>query len=514
MPTSDEIISGLQFSMPLLTAPPNSSDQPVYGFSYQFETTQPADLGHGYTGWTALTGAERATLRASFERIESVLNLSFTEVSGVADPDLNLGKVDMSGNTIGLGGYSYGVSGSGRLTDYDGFALFSNALNLASNRMSLILHEFGHMLGLKHSFASDGANGPLDPAYDSLKYTVMSYTNNPDTNAQSGGFALFDIVALQDRWGANTSTNSGDDSYSGPRVSGVDVIWDTGGSDTLDASARSTGVVLDLNAGAFSRFGDYEDVAIAYGVSLENAIGGSGNDSLTGNASDNSLSGGTGNDTLRGAAGDDTLYGGDGSDTLDGGAGDDFIFGGTSAADLRDVIYGGDGNDRIDGGYGNDLIYGMNDNDTIAGGFGADTLQGQDGDDVITGSALSDLVFGGAGDDFLNGGFGHDRLNGGAGADKFYHLGIADHGSDWIQDYNAAEGDVLLFGDPNIVADDFQVNFTHTASPEGERSGDDDVTEAFVIYKPTEQIIWALVDGGGQAQINLKIGADIFDLLA
>ena len=61
----------------------------------------------------------------------------------------------------------------------------------------------------------------------------------------------------------------------------------------------------------------------------------------------------------------------------------------------------------------------------------------------------------------------------------------------------------------------FQVNFTHTANKEtGERSGEDDVQEAFVIYRPTGQILWALVDGGGQDNINLQIGAEVFDLLA
>jgi len=34
-----------------------------------------------------------------------------------------------------------------------------------------------------------------------------------------------------------------------------------------------------------------------------------------------------------------------------------------------------------------------------------------------------------------------------------------------------------------------------------------------VIYRPTGQILWALVDGGAEAQINLQIGAQVFDLL-
>ncbi|MEQ9696029.1 calcium-binding protein, partial [Shimia sp. SDUM112013] len=142
-----------------------------------------------------------------------------------------------------------------------------------------------------------------------------------------------------------------------------------------------------------------------------------------------------GNDVLRGGAANDTLSGGDGNDTLIGGDGDDVLTGGTSENDLRDVIYGGNGNDDIDGGYGNDELRGDAGNDTIEGGFGADTVIGGAGNDILTGSAWSDLIFGGDGDDFVNGGWGHDRVNGGAGADRFFHIGIRDHGSDWIQDY-------------------------------------------------------------------------------
>ncbi|NDW44312.1 calcium-binding protein [Ruegeria sp. PrR005] len=241
---------------------------------------------------------------------------------------------------------------------------------------------------------------------------------------------------------------------------------------------------------------------------------GGGDDVVDGGGGDDSIDGGGGNDTLRGGDGADSIDGGEGSDTINGGEGDDSLSGGGSPDDLRDVIYGGSGDDWIDGGAGNDQIFGMAGNDTIAGGFGVDELQGQTGDDVITGSAFSDLVYGGDGNDFVNGGFGHDRINGGTGADKFFHVGASGHGSDWVQDYSAGEADVLLFGIASATRADFQVNFAHTANAEGERAGDDDVMEAFVIYRPTGQIMWALVDGEGQSSINLQIGADVFDLLS
>jgi Ca2+-binding RTX toxin-like protein len=245
--------------------------------------------------------------------------------------------------------------------------------------------------------------------------------------------------------------------------------------------------------------------------SLDGAFG---NDILFGEGGDDIINGGAGSDRLIGDTGNDTLNGGGGSDTLNGGDGDDFIFGGDSSRDLRDLVFAGAGNDSVDSGYGNDEVFGQGGNDTIAGGFGSDTLQGQDGNDVLTGSALSDLVFGNAGDDFVNGGFGHDRINGGTGADRFFHLGIFDHGSDFIQDYNAAEGDRLLFGQAGATRSQFQININDAVAPDGEKAGDDNVQEAFVIYRPTGQIMWALIDGAGQSSINLQLGGEVFDLLA
>ncbi|MFZ1467892.1 MAG: calcium-binding protein [Paracoccaceae bacterium] len=237
--------------------------------------------------------------------------------------------------------------------------------------------------------------------------------------------------------------------------------------------------------------------------------GTTGNDELRGGVGNDTLNGLDGNDILEGKDGNDSLMGGDGVDTLIGGEGDDFIFGGATAADLRDAMFGGAGNDYMDGGAGNDDMNGGDGNDTVIGGLGSDTVIGNGGDDVLGGAGGSDLMFGNGGNDLLNGGFGYDRMNGGAGADRFYHLGIADHGSDWVQDYNAAEGDLLTVGLAGATRSQFQVNVNTTVG-----AGQAGVAEAFVIYRPTGQILWALVDGDAQDHINIQIGTQIYDLLA
>jgi Ca2+-binding RTX toxin-like protein len=241
-------------------------------------------------------------------------------------------------------------------------------------------------------------------------------------------------------------------------------------------------------------------------VNPQRIMAAGGNDSITGSAHDDTLFGGTGNDRLDGMGGDDILFGDAGDDLLDGGAGDDVIIGGESRSDLRDVIFAGDGNDTADGGYGNDEIYGGAGDDLLLGGWGVDTLVGNAGNDRLAGGAFSDLLFGGPGDDFLNGGFGFDRLNGGRGADAFYHLGVRDHGSDWVQDYARAEGDVLMTALAGGAAA-FQINRAFTPG-----AGDPDVAVAFVIYRPTGQILWALVDGDAQPSLTLETANGRFDL--
>ncbi len=275
-----------------------------------------------------------------------------------------------------------------------------------------------------------------------------------------------------------------------------------------DASGVSTGGAVDL---AHARFVDVSAAEANPTEGNDILVGTVGADRIDGLGGDDLIQGLDGNDTLIGGAGDDTLQGGDGVDTLNGGAGNDSILGGETGADLRDVVYAGDGNDTVDGGYGNDELRGDAGNDSLAGGFGADTVIGGAGDDTLTGSAWGDEITGGDGADFINGGFGFDRVNGGNDGDRFFHLGIADHGADWIQDYNAAEGDILHYGGGSgaSVGTDFLVQRANTAG-----AGSAAIEEVFVTHIPSGNLLWALVDGDAQTSLNVFSGGVMYDLLA
>ena len=141
---------------------------------------------------------------------------------------------------------------------------------------------------------------------DSYEYTIMSYFGSSNTGAVRTGFAqtplAHDIAAIQSLYGVNLETRTGDTVYGFNSTADrpafnftlnanpVVAIWDAGGIDMLDFSGWSSNARIDLAAGAFSDGGGQtSNVQIAFGTTIENAIGGAGNDSLTGNAVGNRL---------------------------------------------------------------------------------------------------------------------------------------------------------------------------------------------------------------------------------
>jgi Ca2+-binding RTX toxin-like protein len=78
------------------------------------------------------------------------------------------------------------------------------------------------------------------------------------------------------------------------------------GVDWIDAAAVYQNLVLDLNDGATSTLAGTSFLTIAATSEIENAIGGDGNDIITGNEFDNLLYGMRGDDALDGGLGNDT----------------------------------------------------------------------------------------------------------------------------------------------------------------------------------------------------------------
>ncbi len=347
------------------------------------------------------------------------------------------------------------------------------------------VHELGHALGLKHPF-DDGGNAR--PTFeesglgdkDSVAWTVMTY-NTPESTYLNGYPAtpmLLDIQAIQRLYGANTHYHQGDNVYILRDDGAVRALWDTGGEDWLDGSQLET-CAVSLEAGSINPIGrNGSVVAIAYGVSIENARGGTGADTLKGTSAANVLDGGAGADTLEGGPGDDTYIvdnRGDRIVELDGQGSDSvhatlswslgahlehlallgtntFSATGNSQANTLtgnaagNILDGGSGADMFIGGAGNDTFIVDNANDVIqeTGADTSDTVRswvdwtlgdllenlillgtkplngsGNALNNTLTGNGGANVLNGGDGDDWLDGASGNDTLTGGAGSDTF-----------------------------------------------------------------------------------------------
>jgi len=157
------------------------------------------------------------------------------------------------------------------------------------------------------------------------------------------------------------------------------------GSDTFDFSNRSESVSATASSAQFA--------------GIENFIGGSGSDTLTGDGGPNRLVGGAGNDVLSGLGGDDVFDPGTGRDSIGGGDGSDTVTYGTRTAP---VSLSDDGAATSGQSGENDTI--GTDVENMSGGRGSDTLRGNQGDNVLHGGygVVSDTIIGGGGNDTVS----------------------------------------------------------------------------------------------------------------
>lgn len=455
----------------------------AFTVTYGFRANAPSRMPTDTEGFQRFNATQIAQAEQAFLAWSDVAKITFVRVGSGTDGE----AAYTDSATILFSNYASGESGSAAFAYYPGstghssssgdvwvnIGAGSNAFPSSGNYgAQVLIHETGHAIGLAHPGAYN-SNGEARVTYaagaeyyeDSRQYTVMSYFAETNTGGNfKGSYSavplLDDIRGAQIEYGVNTSTRLGDTTYGFNSNAGrawfsaansssrlIFAVWDAGGRDTFDLSGYAQAQLIDLREGFFSNVGGLTgNVAVAKGTQIENAIGGSGSDTINGNAAANELSGNAGPDTISGGPGADTIDGGSGVSYLRGEEGNDSILGGSSFDDINgntgsdtasggggdDWVVGGKDNDRLFGDAGADLVYGNLGNDTLDGGSGADIIRGGQGDDSLTG---------GDGIDFVSGDLGSDTMTGGAGADIFHSF--TGSGLDRILDFNLAEGDRL-----------------------------------------------------------------------
>jgi VCBS repeat-containing protein len=316
------------------------------------------------------TTADFAVLR--FANADAVNYTNDTDVAGqtglhaIGTAEANPPELEFNGDAPFSAPYAQGDSwyGTGGYTN-PGLGSFQFAAGIMHEIGHNLGLKHGHVTQDGH-----GVNFPMLPAdHNSYEYSVMTYSQFPGDNVGSDNaphhpttFMQNDIMALQYMYGANygASANNTDTVYTWSTATGAQLIngvnqgapiadyvlmtiWDGGGTDTYSFSNYTTNLSVDLNPGqwivldttspassAFQRAnlgndgagganyfarGNIANAQIAPGSVagearslIENANGGSGNDTITGNFAANVLRGNGGNDTMNGGDGSDTAY--------------------------------------------------------------------------------------------------------------------------------------------------------------------------------------------------------------
>ena len=306
--------------------------------------TEKAALESGLALWSAL-----GNINFSMASSASVANFIFYEgTGGSAFESSNSWSTSVGSGSTG-GFFSTGTIISID-TDVAGFGPIGASFGTYGGYpYQTFLHEIGHLIGLGHGGPYNGnvnAATQQFSAYDTRLWTIMSYIDPWTTSAKyyssypvtgtnwgisADGYynvpttpGILDIAAVQQLYGLPTS---------GPLTGGNQVfgfnsnlaasikayfdftvntnpvvtLWASGVNNTLDLSGWSNPAIINLNPGTFSSaHGFTNNIGIAEGAVIDKAIGGGGNDSITGSSLNNTLTGKGGNDTINGNGGSDT----------------------------------------------------------------------------------------------------------------------------------------------------------------------------------------------------------------
>lgn len=377
---------------------------------YSFMTKLPSDADKtDANGFAPMNSAQQAAVTNALAQWAAVANITFLKGSG-SFGHIVFGTNDQT--ALDSAAYAYLPTSSSSVSN--GVALYLNNqedssydFSVGSYGNSVLLHEIGHTLGLKHPGAYDVLEGEVGGPYlpaatDNTDYTIMSYNESYAwyyNESYASSPMLYDIQAIQYLYGANMFYRTGNDTYRFTDATAPLAIWDAGGYNTFDFSATTGATVIDLNAGGFSSTANFMgNVSIAYGVTVQAAVAGNGGSLIFGNDAGNTITGGTGSDDIWLGAGSDTVNAGGGGDTVH--------FNGN----IGDYLLSLSGTTLLVAGEGNDRLTGVETLDFADGSLTVGRLLAA-GSQLLTGTSGNDNYAGALSGAFISAGAGFDTVS-------------------------------------------------------------------------------------------------------
>ena len=216
------------------------------------------------SGQVSFSASQQANARGAMAMVSALTGIAFVETASGSSAQVHFANVNITGaNTSGLSSWasSYSQSQNGTLISYtvQSYLYLDNAefggqngnLTPGGRGYETLLHEIGHMLGLKHPFEESIT---LPSSQDNSSNTLLSYSSQGGPYSQ---YSPYDVAALN--W-----------LYGGDGLGGALGIGSTGGGRYITGTSRAD--TLSGTAAADTLRGDGGNDILNGGAGIDTAI--------------------------------------------------------------------------------------------------------------------------------------------------------------------------------------------------------------------------------------------------